>query len=242
MRGLLGRQRVAVLLYHRVSDEMRDNLTVGVEQFERQMAWIRANYPVVSLEDVVNGAVPRRSPRPAVAITFDDGYLDNFEQASPILIEHRVPAAFFVNTGMLGTDRAFDHDLDQIGHRVPVMTWEHVEALRREGFTIGSHTVNHVDCGRVDPETLRRELVESKRALEDRLGLEEVLFAYPFGGRDNITPDGVKMVEELGYACCASAYNGLNDEIDPMNVRRIGVDHRFNIDALRARIEGFRDA
>lgn len=241
IRGRRGRQRVAVLLYHRVSDDMRDNLTVGVEQFDRQMSWIRANYPVVSMEDVVNGRVPKNSSRPVVAVTFDDGYRDNYEHASPILLQHRVPAAFFVNTGMLGTDRAFEHDLDQMGRAVPVMTWEQVEELKKEGFTIGSHTVNHIDCGRVDSETLRRELELSKAELEDRLGLEDVYFAYPFGARDNITPEGVEMVKEIGYACCASAYNGLNDDIDPMNVRRIGVDHRFSIEALQARIEGFRD-
>lgn len=241
-RGLRGQQRVAVLLYHRVSDDMRDNLTVGVEQFEKQMAWIRANYPVVSLEDIVAGNIPKNATRPVVAVTFDDGYRDNYEHASPILLQHRVPAAFFVNTGMLGTDRAFEHDLEQMGRAVPVMTWEQVEELKREGFTIGSHTVNHIDCGRVDSETLRRELEVSKAELEERLGLEEVYFAYPFGARDNITPEGIEMVREIGYACCASAYNGLNDEIDPMNVRRIGVDHRFSIEALRARIEGFRDA
>ena len=241
IRGRRGRQRVAVLLYHRVSDDMRDNLTVGVEQFDRQMSWIRANYPVVSMEDVVNGRIPKNASRPVVAVTFDDGYRDNYEHASPILLQHRVPAAFFVNTGMLGTDRAFAHDLDQMGRAVPVMTWEQVEELKEEGFTIGSHTVNHIDCGSVDRETLRRELVQSKAELEERLGLEDVYFAYPFGARHNITPEGVEMVREIGYRCCASAYNGLNDDIDPMNVRRIGVDHRFSIEALQARIEGFRD-
>lgn len=242
IRGRMGRQRVAVLLYHRISDDMRDNLTVGVEQFDRQMSWIRANYPVVSMDDVVKGRIPRNASRPVVAVTFDDGYRDNYEHASPILLQHRVPAAFFVNTGMLGTDKAFEHDLDQIGKGVPIMTWEQVEELKNEGFTIGSHTVNHIDCGSVDAETLRRELAQSKATLEQRLGLEEVYFAYPFGARHNITPEGVEMVRELGYQCCASAYDGLNDDIDPMNVRRIGVDHRFSIAALQARIEGFRDA
>ncbi len=241
LRGWRGKQRVAVLLYHRVSDEMRDNLTVGVEQFDRQMAWIRRHYPVVSMDDVVNGRVPRSSSRPAVAITFDDGYRDNFERAVPILLQHRIPATFFVNTGMLGTERAFDHDLAQVGRRVPVMSWEQVDRLRSHGFTVGSHTVNHIDCGSADPETLQRELVQSKQDLERRLGLEKVYFAYPFGARHNITPEGIEMVQSAGYACCASAYNGLNDEIDPMNVRRIGVDHGFSIPALQARIEGFRD-
>ena len=97
--GLINRQRVAVLLFHRVSDSVRDTLTVGVEQFERQMVDLKRHSRVVTIEDIVRRKVSRRSLRPIVAVTFDDGYQDNYRvrRANPaslrstrdVLREHR---------------------------------------------------------------------------------------------------------------------------------------------------------
>src|SRR5204863_99637 len=103
--------RVTVLLYHRVSDEARDNLTVGVGQFDRHMALISRHCQPVSIEDVVNWERVPRSKKPLVCITFDDGYLDNYLHAVPILERYRVPAAFFVSTGIVASNLRFPHDV-----------------------------------------------------------------------------------------------------------------------------------
>src|SRR5262249_28366355 len=137
--------RVAVLLYHRVSDDARDNLTVGIEQFDRQMALVRKHCRVVSIDDVVTGRGVV-SGTPTVCITFDDGYLDNYLHAMPILLKHAIPAAFFVSTGIVGTERAFPHDLRRGNQNLPVMNWDQLREMRDRGFTIGSHSVSHIDC------------------------------------------------------------------------------------------------
>lgn len=242
-RRLLGwcnRQRVVVLLYHRVSDELRDSLTVGIEQFDEQMAWLTRHYMVVSISDIVHGTVPRNTARPVVAVTFDDGYLDNWENAVPILLRHQVPAAFFVSTGLLGAEDGFAHDLRRLGHPLPTMSWENVKRMHELGFVIGSHSVTHLDCGRADEDTVRRELIQSRDCLKANLGLEEVIFAYPFGGRSNMTAQVLQIVRELGYVGCLSAYGGYTSgRIDPYNIERVGIDCNFSMLALRARLEGF---
>lgn len=237
-QGLIGRQPVVVLLYHRVNDDMRDELTTGIEQFDRHLEWLGRHCRVVSIEDVIDDRVDRRSRRPLVAITFDDGYRDNAVNAAPILERHGFPAAFFVSTGIIGTTRPFPHDVNRGAGTRPAMDWRQVRDLRERGFTIGSHTETHIDCGREPFEAVRRELAGSMNALQRELGLERILFAYPYGRRDNITPEVRDAVRDLGYAACLSAYGGANGRIDRFDVRRKGIHHDFGLEGLSGRIHG----
>lgn len=233
-------QRVIVLLYHRVNDDMRDSLTVGIAQFDQQMAWLAGRYSVVSIEDVIKGDLPRNTSRPLISVTFDDGYLDNYENAVPILLRHGVPAAFFVSTGIIGTDAGFPHDLSKKGYVLPAMDWHQLLHMKELGFVIGSHSVTHLDCGQADLNTVRGELIQSRNALQERLGINELIFAYPFGGRQNMTPAALQVVKDVGYVGCLSAYGRYaKGPIDPYNVERTGIDHNFTLWAFRARLEGF---
>ena len=238
--GLRNRQRVVVLLYHRINDELRDSLTVGIEQFDQQMEWLARHHQVVGIADIIHGNVPRDTARPVIAVTFDDGYLDNYEHAVPILLRYQVPAAFFVSTGMIGTTEGFPHDLKRLGKALPTMTWDQLRHMHDLGFVIGSHTVTHLDCGSAGMDTVRRELVESRDMLMQNLGLNEVFFAYPFGGRSNMNPAVLQMVKELGYAGCLSAYGGcIRGPIDPYNIERPGIGANHTMLAFRAALEGF---
>ena len=238
--GLIGRQRIIVLLYHRVCDNMRDPVTVGLEQFERQMMEIRKRCRVVRIEDVVGRTVFRRSLRPIVAVTFDDGYRDNFENAAPILLRCRVPAAFFVCTGLVNTDRGFRHDLVKLGKVIPAMTWKQVEALKSWTFSLGSHTRTHVNCAKDDPAMVDSEIVESKRDLEDAIGPHDLIFAYPYGGREDFNDHWRERVRRAGYIGCLSAYGGcIRGEINPFNVVRMNISHAFGKWAFRACLEGW---
>lgn len=240
LRAWRDRQRIVVLLYHRVNDDMRDSLTIGIEKFDAQMALLARHCRLVDVCDVVAGCVERDSQHPIVAVTFDDGYRDNYEHAVPILLRHRVPAAFFVSTGKIDVDGAFDHDLRRIGHGLPTMTWAQLREMRDAGFTIGSHSVTHLDCGRADLAQVRAELRESKETLVQKLGIERPIFAYPYGGRQNMTPQALDLVRAEGYAGCLSAYGGRNDgAIDPFDVRRVGINDNFTEWSFRARLEGW---
>jgi peptidoglycan/xylan/chitin deacetylase (PgdA/CDA1 family)/folate-dependent phosphoribosylglycinamide formyltransferase PurN len=240
LRAFRARQRIVVFLYHRVNDDMRDVLTIDLEKFDAQMALLAGKCRLVDILDVVTGRVERDTWRPIVAVTFDDGYRDNYEHAVPILLRHRVPAAFFVSTGKIDVDGAFDHDLRRIGHGLPTMTWRQLKKMRDAGFTIGSHSVTHLDCGRADLEQVRSELRQSKKTLAERLGEEAPIFAYPYGRQDNMTPEALALVRDEGYVGCLSAYGGRNGaEIDPFNVRRVPINGEISEWAFRARLEGW---
>ncbi len=238
--ALVSRQRICVLLYHRVSDRMRDSVTVGVEQFEQQMAQVKRHCHVVGIEDVVANRVRRRRVRPIVAITFDDGYRDNYECAAPILLRHELPAAFFVSTGLIESDRGFPHDLEKLGKVIPAMDWAQVARMHRWGFVVGSHSETHINCAKADAGTVDLEIVESMRTLRERLGLTDVIFAYPYGGRDDFSDRWRDRVRQVGYVGCLSAYGGCNKRmVDPFNVLRTGINFGFGKWAFRARLEGW---
>lgn len=220
--------RVTVLLFHRVCDDARDNLSVGVEQFERQMGLLRRHCEVLSIEQVLTlGEIPR-SRRPLVAVSFDDGYLDNFRNAAPILRRQRVPCSFYVSTGIVASDQRFPHDQRRGNAAIPTMDWAQLRALRAWGFTIGSHTVNHVDCV-AEPESLvREELDRSRDDLQRELGPLSPIFAYPYGGRHQMNEARLTLVRDAGYQACLAAYGGSNiGRIDRWNLLRRGIHWEF---------------
>lgn len=103
---------VVVLLYHRVTTLTSDPeiLAVSPDNFRAQMQYLKDNFPVVRFEEDWS-----KVSKPAVAITFDDGYADNALEALPIIEEVGVPATFFVSTGTIGTRSEFWwHELEHI--------------------------------------------------------------------------------------------------------------------------------
>lgn len=98
-----------VLLYHRVvSDETSSNalhpysgLTVQERVFSEHMAYVKERYECLSLSEFVDRLKNGTLHRDCIAVTFDDGYRDNYTRALPILEKHQVPATVFVTTGLV---------------------------------------------------------------------------------------------------------------------------------------------
>src|SRR6185503_8348964 len=92
--------RAAILLYHRVAEDARDpfRLCVTPNEFDQQMRHLAGVYRVLTLAELQTGVDIADRPEPGVAVTFDDGYVDNLTTASPILLAHGIPATFFVTT------------------------------------------------------------------------------------------------------------------------------------------------
>jgi peptidoglycan/xylan/chitin deacetylase (PgdA/CDA1 family) len=202
-----GRRFVAVLLLHRVTDEIpADGLTVSTRWFRRLCALLASRFQVVPLGEALGRLrSPEGPPRRTVAITFDDCYRDNLH-AARVLAEYGLPACFFVPTRYVGTDHVFEWDRGL--KRLANLGWDDLREMVRLGHEVGSHSVSHADLGAVDPEVARRELVESRKDLEARLDRPARWFAYPYGGRGNFRPEYLPLVYEAGYQACFSGYGG----------------------------------
>jgi len=108
-RSLLTKSQVAILTYHRICPK-KDNWQDSIEPhtFEQQMGYFCKKYEILSLAELTKHIVQkRRLPRKAIIITFDDGYMDNYLNAYPILVKYHIPATIFLTTGHISSDNLF---------------------------------------------------------------------------------------------------------------------------------------
>ena len=223
---MLGDQGV-VVAFHRVSDIQRDPLTCSVKDFEAFCRFFRRHFTVISLGEMVARLDGGRPLDRTLAVTFDDGYLDNYEHAAPILRDLGLPATFFVVTDYIGSDMVpwWDRACDPPPRW---MTWDHLRHLRESGFEIGAHTRTHADLGAVTGARAEWEICGARRELEARLGAPVELFAYPYGRAENMTEPNRELVRRAGFRCCASCHGGVNARGgDAFRLRRIPITSWF---------------
>lgn len=238
--GISGTQKIIILLYHRVSDQFKDNVTIGIEQFDQQMAYLADNFVTVSLKEIVEGAIKRNSSKPIIAVSFDDGYLDNFENAAPILLKYQLPCTFFICTEKIRDNKPFDHDLRALGFGLDNMSWDQVIKMKNWGLHFGSHTLNHVNLADTSDGEALHELKGSLNDIRTKLNQDNIFIAYPYGGKQHITPERRQMIKQVGYSACFSAYGGCNDlNIDLFNIKRIAINWAFDMMAFKARLKGW---
>ena len=236
------RSKMIIVAFHRVSDTLpEDNLTHSASTFEEYCKFFRKHFKVVPLSMQVAGRQAAGELGGTLSITFDDGYRDNFETAAPILRKLGLPATFFVATGFIGSQAVAPWDR-QLVRQPGWMDWDQVRSLASQGFEIGCHTDSHVDLGTASAETIRAELEVSKRKLEHELGKPARLFAYPFGGPNNISHRALELVREAGFVCCVSCYGGANLlTASPFELNRIpmalgfGTPDQFGFDMVFGR-------
>jgi peptidoglycan/xylan/chitin deacetylase (PgdA/CDA1 family) len=230
--GLYRRQfssQMTIVAFHRVNDQLpKDGLTCGSEKFASFCRFFKQYFRVVPYSEQVRGCAAGIDMGGTLSITFDDGYLDNFEVAAPILKRYDLPATFFITTGFVNSNRVPFWD-EGLPFQPGWMKWDHVRELSRQGFDIGAHTVTHLDMAAAAPEKIRDELLRSKQILQKELDKPVDLFAYPFGGREQITDASIELVKQAGFVSCASCYGGTNPPIaDPFRLKRIGIAEWFS--------------
>jgi peptidoglycan/xylan/chitin deacetylase (PgdA/CDA1 family) len=223
-------------MYHRVAPGGRDlRYTVHPRKFTAQMSLLASNdYTIVPLSAVVaavRGVVSL--PASAIAITFDDGFLDTWENARPVLRAFGFTATFFLVAGLAGGSNVWMH---QGGHAAsPLIDWSHAATLVSEGFTVGSHSLTHPRLDEMDTAAAAREIRESKRTLEDHLGTDVAFFAYPYGRFTDPIRD---MVEAAGYVGACSAQAGFNRRnTDRFALRRLDVAGGVSLATFRRNLQ-----
>jgi len=161
--------KVMVLNYHKV-DNVHNSLSVPPAEFDAQMAFLRDNgYHTVTPDELYDSLSGNAElPENPVLITFDDGYLDNYKNAFPILQKYGFKATVFVISDFLGKYPDY-------------FNWDQAREMNAAGIDIQSHTVNHRSMTDLTDDELVAELVESKRKIEAELGHEIGFMAYPTG-------------------------------------------------------------
>lgn len=161
--------KILVLNYHQIKDGSSDYLAVPVDDFDAQMAYLVDNGYIAITPDALLSALEGElelPPKPML-ITFDDGYIDNYENAFPILQKYGLRATVFIIPALVGKEGYMD--------------WEHLIEMEENGITMQSHTFHHIALEELPDDGLRVELLNSKLMLEDKLGHAVDFVAYPTG-------------------------------------------------------------
>ncbi len=297
---------LVILMYHRVLDDpyspkeyTQPGIALSSRTFDAQMAFLSRRYKVLPLSrvvDLIRSGQPL--PKKCAAITFDDGWRDNFTNAYPVLKKYDLSATIFLTTDFIGTNnkfwfhhvgfllnegglserdlvevyevacRQFDNrprsasertqleevatdpdswlnhlkTLDDRGITAAIsemirrtgltddkwpatiwtLRWDDIAAMDPKIIEYGSHGCSHRILNPLPPAEIRRELVQSKGILEDRLKRPIKSFAYPNG---DYTEEVKQLVREAGYQCAITT-KGLppsDSQYDLLALQRLGL-------------------
>lgn len=200
---------IPILNYHKI-DYLYHALSLSPQQFEEQMAYLHdQGFNTITpdqLMDHLNHGKPL--PEKPILITFDDGYLDNYTNAYPIMKKYGFTGTIFVVTSFIGVDERF-------------MNWGQVREMKKNGFVFGSHTVSHAALTKVTREQALEELTLSRKDMEKELGTKPRYFAYPTGAYNKQIEE---LVKQSGYkAAFTIRYGQAGVESNPYALERIPI-------------------
>ena len=237
--------RVVVLCYHSIHPT-KSFASASPTTFGRHLDWLVERCDVVPLEQILLTVLTPDRARPAVAITFDDGYLDNYEFAFPLLHDRHLPATFFVTAGLLEKDPAVLARKQRLRRSsyddVRPLEWAQVRGMHAAGMEIGAHTYSHPNLAVLSRARARDELWRSKQIIEERLGAQVRSMAYPFGkpGR-HFTEETASLVEEAGYEyACAVLFRAVRPSDSRLAIPRLFVT-KDTVEGLRDKVLGAWD-
>jgi peptidoglycan/xylan/chitin deacetylase (PgdA/CDA1 family) len=212
-RGFMLRDSALVLMYHRVVSDaskaksLEPGMYVTAATFEKQIRVLAEQYTLQTMDGIgewLSGTF--LGSRPVCAITFDDGWRDNYDVAFPILERFHAPATVFLITGSIGAS--------------PMMDWSQAREMEQAGISFGSHTVSHLCLGTADEPTIRRELALSREHITEQLVQPSGWFCYPKGSRSDLARS---IVPDYYRGAVVTQHGTTRRGDDPFEIRRIGI-------------------
>jgi peptidoglycan/xylan/chitin deacetylase (PgdA/CDA1 family) len=181
-------------------------LLVRPERFRAQIELLlQAGFEFVTVAELARLAGGGEPPAGYAAISFDDGMRNNHATALPILSSYGIAATVYVTIGFIGGESPW---IGAASDR-SMLSEDEIRELAAAGWELGAHTMTHPDLSQLDYESARREVHESKTALEAIAGVRVETFAYPFG-RYNQT--AIAAVADSGLiAAVATGRGGWSD-------------------------------
>lgn len=218
---------IPILTYHFIAnnpnpqDKARDSLSVSPDKFEEQMKYLSENgYTTISL-DTLYAIFTNQTGRPtkAIVLTFDDGYIDFYTTAFPILKRFNIHAVAFIPTALIGG-----------GY---YMNWGQIKEIQSSGLiTFEAHSVTHSNLAGLSYKDALKQLMDSKNLLALQTGYPVNFIAYPYGINNDIVQKGAKEAEFIGGL---GTWVGKSSGIG-MNMPRIKVSGAWSISEFASRL------
>jgi peptidoglycan/xylan/chitin deacetylase (PgdA/CDA1 family) len=229
MARLVHSNKFRILTYHSIDRVPQDRDTVTPALLRQHLSVLIASgwrtLTIDSLAPVLGDATSWRGSR-GILVTFDDGYEDFLREAWPVLTELGCSACLFVVTDYVG--RTDDFNGGSPSRRM--LTWKQLRELGNSGVEIGSHSCSHRSLPALSLDEAEREVRDSRRRLEDELGVPVRYFAYPYG---YATEEVARVVEQAGYG---AAFTGPGPPGSRYLVPRVAVSGRDSTLRLRVKL------
>lgn len=189
---------IPTLVYHRIEDapatasDMYKQMTVSPEWFDKQMKYLADNkFTPIHFTDVTNylekgTALPARP----IIITFDDGWKNQYTAALPILKKYKMTGTLYIIAGYIGYGAYLNVD--------------ELKEMRDYGMEIAAHSMTHPSLTLV--KNAKEEIENSKKILEEKLGVVVTAFAYPNGAFNAAVE---QLVKNAGYKTGRAFGNGI---------------------------------
>lgn len=211
---------IYILCYHSVSEDTW-KFSIDLEVMKQQILWLKDHFTIVSLSQIEafrKGSL--QLTKPAIALTFDDGYADILRLKDFFNELDIHPTVFLIGD----TSHANEKELETVR---TFLTTQQIAELVDAGWEVGSHSMTHADFSSMTPSEITKEVTDSKKALEKQTQLPIKWIAYPKGA---YTTEVTKTVENSGYSLGFSLDDyEITKESQLFAMPRIGVDrsHTF---------------
>lgn len=232
---------IPVLMYHHINLHKWDMVTITPAVFEGQMEYLyKAGYRTLKIDELISymsGGLAL--PQKAVVVTFDDGWLDNYIYAFPVIKKYKINAAVFLITNRVENASLQNSELQTLNSKLTIPTHEESKSLIKNGESYKvvlnwklikemldsglvefySHTKSHAKCSSLPEKELMEELKESRQIIEKRLGRPCSCFCWPYGKYNDIA---LAIAREAGYKAIFTTNHGAVEAgSDPFAINRI---------------------
>lgn len=208
--NLINRQKIKILLYHQVNENNTVSKIGKVTKidFDKQMVYLTKRFNIISIQDMDEGLKGNQNlPKNPLIITFDDGCIDNYTIAFPILVKYKLPFTIFLVA----------NKIEKNGY----LTLGNIKTMKKFGATYGSHTLAHPDLRKVSKERKKKEIFLSKGTIKKLLNNSTQFFAYPYG---EYNQEIITLSKEAGYSYALTTKYGNNTKKDnPYELKRIPI-------------------
>jgi len=218
-----------ILCYHRINPWYReDAITVSPRSFKYHLSYLSLKgFRFITLDEYIKQTSHSSKD---VIITFDDGFADNLWFALEVLKKFKITPIIFLTVSYIGIDKIFARYQNKEKDRF--LNWEEVIKMSKDGVEFGSHTLTHPFLTKITRQQAEKEIIDSKKIIEDKTGKEVKFFCYPYG---NYNSEIIEIVEKSGYKA-AVTNRKKNMKITKFTLPRIGIYSHNNKFIFRIKI------
>ena len=210
--------KVPILMYHSIIDN--DEHSISIESFKKQMHLMKTmGYQTIKFNEL------KENNEKKFIITFDDAYENVFINAFPILRKLGFNAVCFIVANKIGHYNDWDKNKNKF-KKMKIMNFEQINEWLKNGFSIGSHTLDHVDLTKLNRNDKIDQIVNSKKHLNRLFNTEIDTFAFPFGSYDDETQNIIN--EYYDYAVTTKRSRFVKNKFNNKLLPRVPVSKNDN--------------